>query len=90
MNGNCGLIIADGGQQFPSCIAKAFCGGADWNMCGSLFSGYDESGGNLIEKNGKQYKEYYGSSSNKALLDNYGKKESHRASEGRYVLMPYK
>jgi GMP reductase len=24
-NGNCGLIIADGGQQFPSCIAKAFC-----------------------------------------------------------------
>ena len=36
--GNCGLIIADGGQQFPSCIAKAFCGGADFNMCGSLFS----------------------------------------------------
>ncbi len=90
LNGNCGLIIADGGQQFPSCIAKAFCGGADWNMCGSLFSGYDESGGNLVEKDGKQYKEYYGSSSNKALLDNYGKKEAHRASEGRYVLMPYK
>jgi GMP reductase len=89
-NGNCGLIIADGGQQFPSCIAKAFCGGADWNMCGSLFSGYDESGGDLVEKDGIQYKEYYGSSSNKALLDNYGKKESHRASEGRYVLMPYK
>jgi GMP reductase len=90
LTGNCGLIIADGGQQFPSCIAKAFCGGADWNMCGSLFSGYDESGGNLVEKDGKKYKEYYGSSSNKALLDNYGKKESHRASEWRYVLMPYK
>jgi GMP reductase len=90
LTGNCGLIIADGGQQFPSCIAKAYCGGADWNMCGSLFSGYDESGGNLIEKDGKQYKEYYGSSSNKALIDNYGKKETHRASEGRYVLIPYK
>jgi GMP reductase len=90
LNGNCGLIIADGGQQFPSCLAKAFCGGADFNMCGSLFSGYDESGGNLVEKDGKKFKEYYGSSSNKALLDNYGKKESHRASEGRYVLMPYK
>jgi len=89
-NGNCWLIIADGGQQFPSCIAKAFCGGADFNMCGSLFSGYDESGWNLIEKDGKKYKEYYGSSSNKALLDNYGKKENHRASEWRYVLMPYK
>jgi GMP reductase len=88
--GNCGLIIADGGQQFPSCVAKAFCGGADFNMCGSLFSGYDESGGELIEKDGKKYKEYYGSSSNKALLENYGKKEWHRASEWRYVLMPYK
>lgn len=37
-NGACGLIIADGGQQYPSCVAKAFCGGADFNMCGSLFS----------------------------------------------------
>jgi GMP reductase len=89
-NGNCGLIIADGGQQFPSCVAKAFCAGADFNMFGSMFSGYDESGGNLVEKDGKRYKEYYGSSSNKALTENYGKKELHRASEGRYTLIPYK
>lgn len=85
-----GLIIADGGQQYPSCIAKAFCGGADFNMFGSMFSGFEESGGKLIERNGKQYKEYYGTSSNKALLEHYGKKESHRASEGRYTLIPYK
>lgn len=89
-NGACGLIIADGGQQYPSCVAKAFCGGADFNMCGSLFSWYDESGGELVEKNGKKYKEYYGSSSNRALIENYGKKDSHRASEWRHVLMPYK
>lgn len=85
-----GLVIADGGQQYPSCIAKAFAGGADFNMAGSLFSGYDESAGELVEKNGKKYKEYFGSSSNKALQEFYGKKEDHRASEGRYVLMPYK
>lgn len=86
----CGLIIADGGQQYPSCVAKAFCGGADFNMFGSMFSGFDESAGDLVEKNGKKYKEYYGSSSNKALLVNYWKKDAHRASEGRHVLMPYK
>ncbi len=89
-NGNCWLIIADGGQQFPSCVAKAFCAGADFNMFGSMFSGYDESWGELVVKDGKKYKEYYGSSSNKALSENYGKKESHRASEGRYTLIPYK
>ena len=88
--GRSGLVIADGGQQYPSCIAKAFCGGADFNMCGSLFSGFDESAGDLVEKNGKKFKEYFGSSSNKALEEFYGKKDSHRASEGRYVLMPYK
>lgn len=88
--GGYGLVIADGGQQFPSCIAKAFGAGADFNMAGSLFSGFDESAGELVEKDGKKYKEYFGSSSNKALTEFYGKKEAHRASEGRYVLMPYK
>lgn len=88
--GGYGLVIADGGQQYPSCIAKAFCGGADFNLAGSIFSGYDESAGELIEKDGKKFKEYFGSSSNKALQEFYGKKDAHRASEGRYVLMPYK
>jgi GMP reductase len=86
----CGLIIADGGQIHPSCISKAFCGGADFNMCGSLFSGFEESGGATVEKNGKLFKEYFGSSSNKAMLEFYGKKDNHRASEGRYTLRPHK
>jgi len=88
--GGYGLVIADGGQQYPSCFAKAFCAGADFNMSGSLFSGFDESDGELIEKDGKKYKEYFGSSSNKALLEFYGQKSDYRAKEGRYVLMPYK
>lgn len=85
-----GLVIADGGQQYPSCVAKAFCAGADFNMFGSMFSGYDQSGGELVEIEGRKYKEYFGSSSNKALHKFYGKKDNHRASEGRDVLMPYK
>ena len=59
-------------------------------MSGQMFSGFEESAGKTITKNGKKYKEYYGSSSNKALTVHYGKKESHRASEGRYTLMPHK
>ena len=85
-----GMVIADGGQQYPSCVAKAFCAGADFNMYGSMFSGYDQSGGELVERDGKQYKEYFGSSSNKAMEQFYGTKESHRASEGRETLIPYK
>jgi GMP reductase len=85
-----GLIIADGGQQYPSCVAKAFAGGADFNLFGSMFSGFDESAGELVEKDGKKFKEYFGSSSNKAMKEFYGKKDDHRASEGRYTLMPYK
>lgn len=85
-----GLVIADGGQQYPSDVAKAFCAGADFNMMGSMFSGYDQSGGELVERNGKKFKEYFGSSSNRAMEEFYGKKDSHRASEGREILMPYK
>jgi len=85
-----GRIIADGGQQYPSDVAKAFCGGADFNMMGSMFSGFEQSGGETVIKDGKKYKEYFGSSSNKAMEEFYGKKEKHRASEGRYALIPHK
>lgn len=85
-----GRIIADGGQRHPSDIAKAFCGGADFNMCGSLFSGFEQSGGKTIIKNGKKFKEFFGSSSSKAMKEFYGKKDDHRASEGRYTLIPHK
>lgn len=85
-----GLIIADGGLVHPSCAAKAYCGGADFIMSGTLFSGFEESGGKTVERNGKLFKEYFGSSSNKAMKEFYGKKESHRASEGRYTLIPHK
>lgn len=52
-NPGCGLIISDGGAVYPSDIAKAFCAGADFVMLGSLFSGYDQSGGKIIEKDKK-------------------------------------
>ena len=89
-NGGYGLIIADGGAVYPSCVAKAFCAGADFVMMGSMFAGYDQSEGEIIEENGKKFKLHFGSSSNTALEKFYGKIEKHRASEGRTLKIPYK
>jgi GMP reductase len=86
----CGLIIADGGAVYPSCIAKAYCGGADFVMAGTMFAGFDQSGGELIIENGMHYKMHFGSSSTTALQTFYGTMEDHRASEGRTMKMPYK
>lgn len=86
----CGLIVSDGGAVHPSCVAKAFCGGADFVMLGSLLAGHDQSGGELIERDGKKFKEYYGMSSGKAQEKHYGEKPNYRASEGRSLSIPYK
>jgi GMP reductase len=86
----CGLIMSDGGKVHPACVAKAFCWGADFVMSGTLFSGYDESAGEKIVKDGVTYKEYFGSSSSVALTKHYGSIANHRTSEGRYILMKYK
>ncbi|HZC71890.1 MAG TPA: IMP dehydrogenase [Jatrophihabitans sp.] len=53
-------VIADGGLQYSGDIAKAIVAGADSVMVGSLLAGCDESPGELIFINGKQYKSYRG------------------------------
>lgn len=85
-----GLIIADGGLVNPGDAGKAYAGGADFIMSGQFFSGYEESDGETVERDGKLYKEYIGSSSNRALEKFYGKKDKHRASEGRVAYIPHK
>lgn len=85
-----GLIMADGGIRTPGDIAKAFGAGADFILSGTLFAGFTESGGEIVIKNGKQYKEHFGSSSDTAMIRHYGSIAAHRASEGRTTLVPYK
>ena len=53
-------VIGDGGMQYSGDIAKAIVAGADTVMLGSLLAGCEESPGELIFINGKQYKSYRG------------------------------
>jgi IMP dehydrogenase len=74
-------VIADGGLQYSGDIAKALVAGADSVMLGSLLAGTDESPGELIYVNGKQFKTYRGMGSLGALQTR-GKKTSY--SRDRY------
>ena len=53
-------IIADGGIKYSGDIAKALAAGANSVMIGSLLAGCDESPGDLITFQGRQYKLYRG------------------------------
>ncbi len=53
-------VIGDGGLQYSGDIAKALVAGADSVMLGSLLAGCDESPGDLVFINGKQFKSYRG------------------------------
>ena len=74
-------VIADGGLQYSGDIAKALVAGAETVMLGSLLAGTDESPGDLIFVNGKQFKSYRGMGSLGALQTR-GKKTSY--SRDRY------
>jgi IMP dehydrogenase len=74
-------VIADGGLQYSGDIAKALVAGAEVVMLGSLLAGTDESPGDLVFENGKQYKAYRGMGSLGALQSR-GNKTSY--SRDRY------
>lgn len=56
-------VIGDGGLQYSGDIAKALVAGAESVMIGGLLAGCDESPGDLVFVNGKQFKRYRGMAS---------------------------
>lgn len=85
-----GLVCADGGCTVPGDLAKAFGAGADFVMLGGMLAGHTESGGDLVTVGDKQFKRFYGMSSNTAMEIHSGGVAVYRASEGKTVELPYR
>ncbi|NOT52299.1 MAG: GMP reductase [Chitinophagaceae bacterium] len=85
-----GQIISDGGCKVPGDVVKAFGGGADYVMLGGMLAGHEESGGELVEKDGKKFKLFYGMSSETAMNKYSGGVADYRASEGKTTQIPYR
>ena len=85
-----GHIISDGGCTCAGDVSKAFGAGSDFVMLGGMLAGHDESGGKLIEREGKQYKQFYGMSSATAMDKHAGGVANYRASEGKTVEVTYR
>ena len=86
-------VCADGGIKYPGDLTKAIGAGADTIMIGSLFAGTLETPGEVIEKDGKKFKEYRGMASYAATIKKMaldGQKVDEVVHvEGEMTLMPY-
>ena len=90
-------IIADGGIRYSGDIAKSLAAGADSVMLGSLLAGMDESPGQTILYEGRQYKTYRGMGSLGAMKqgsgDRYfqeGAEATKLVPEGIEGMVPYR
>ncbi len=86
-----GHVCADGGCRSPGDVVKAFAGGADFVMLGSLLAGHDECEGEWVEEQGQRTgMRFYGMSSRTALDKYAGGPKDYRACEGQETIVPYK
>ncbi|HIF9086622.1 TPA: GMP reductase [Photobacterium damselae] len=85
-----GRIIGDGGCSCAGDVSKAFGGGADFVMLGGMLAAHTESGGEVIEQNGKTFMKFYGMSSQCAMDKHSGGVAKYRAAEGKTVLLPFR
>ncbi len=60
-------VVADGGIKYSGDVVKALAGGAETVILGSLFAGYDQSPGEVVEIDGEKFKSYVGMGSQAAM-----------------------
>jgi IMP dehydrogenase len=65
-------VIADGGVKYSGDVAKALAAGASCVMLGSMLAGCDESPGEQIIYQGRQFKAYRGMGSIGAMVQRHG------------------
>ena len=80
-------VIADGGMKYSGDITKAIVAGADTVMLGSMLAGLEESPGETILYEGRQYKMYRGMGSIGAM-QGFGKDRYGSGQEGNGKLVP--
>jgi GMP reductase len=83
-----GSIVADGGITCPGDAVKAFAAGAKYVMIGGLFAGHKEGlTDNLLAG---EPVPFYGMASKEAQDKHNGGIADYRASEGKFVIVPYR
>ncbi len=75
-------IIADGGIKYSGDIAKALAVGANVVMLGSMLAGCDESPGEQIIYQGRQFKAYRGMGSIGAMVQRHGSADRYFQEKG--------
>ena len=79
-------VIADGGIRYSGDIAKAIAAGASTVMLGSILAGMDESPGEFILFEGRQYKYYRGMGSLGAMQDGGGERYFQNDTEDKKLV----
>lgn len=80
------MQLQDGGCTCPGDVAKAFGAGADFVMAGGMFAGHDQCGGDVIQRNGRKFKLFYGMSSATAMERHAGRVAEYRYSWKRLTV----
>jgi IMP dehydrogenase len=76
-------VVADGGIRFSGDVAKALAAGASAVMMGGVLAGTEESPGEKIIYQGRQYVSYRGMGSLGAMQDGMGSRERYGQSDVR-------